>query len=57
MTERAGLKTRHYSTISTYINFVRNVDTRNLLLRKSVFHLLKSAHLGADHFLICQKPA
>jgi 2-polyprenyl-3-methyl-5-hydroxy-6-metoxy-1,4-benzoquinol methylase len=53
----AGLSVLAYSTISTYINFVRKLDTRSLLLRRTVFHVLKSARLGADHFLICQKPA
>ena len=53
--KRGGLDVVEYSTISTYINFVRNVDTRNVLLRRSVFHLLRSAHLGADHFMICRK--
>ncbi|TRP72480.1 hypothetical protein DNP82_23915, partial [Salmonella enterica subsp. enterica serovar Panama] len=51
----AGFEVLEYSTISTYINFVRAFDTKGLLLRRAAFHLLKGANLGADHFLICRK--
>jgi 2-polyprenyl-3-methyl-5-hydroxy-6-metoxy-1,4-benzoquinol methylase len=51
----AGFHVLEYSTISTYINFVRAFDTNGLLLRRADFNLLKSANLGADHFLICRK--
>lgn len=51
----AGFEVLEYSTISTYINFVRTFDTKGLLLRRAAFHLLKGANLGADHFLICRK--
>jgi SAM-dependent methyltransferase len=50
-----GFEILEYSTLSTYINFVRKFDTDDLLLRKSVFHLLKSANLGADHFVVCRR--
>jgi 2-polyprenyl-3-methyl-5-hydroxy-6-metoxy-1,4-benzoquinol methylase len=46
-----------YETLSTYINFVRRFDTRNLLFRRMFFQLLRSAKLGADHFLIARKIA
>jgi 2-polyprenyl-3-methyl-5-hydroxy-6-metoxy-1,4-benzoquinol methylase len=49
-----GLEVRHYETLSTYIRFVRNFDTRGLLLRRAAFHALKSANLGADHFVVCR---
>jgi 2-polyprenyl-3-methyl-5-hydroxy-6-metoxy-1,4-benzoquinol methylase len=54
---RAGFDVLRYSTISTYIRFARHLDTNGLLLRRAVFHMLKSAHLGADHLLICRKRA
>lgn len=55
MLRLAGFEVLDYSTISTYINFVRTFDTKSLLLRRAVFHALKGANLGADHFLICRK--
>ena len=55
MLRHAGFEVLEYSTISTYINFVRSFDTKGLLLRRTVFHALKGANLGADHFLICRK--
>ena len=57
MLDDAGLDVVEYSTLSTYINFVRSFDTKSLLLRRTAFHLLKSANLGADHFVICRKRA
>ena len=44
-----------YSTLSTYINSVRKIDTHNLMLRRAAFQALKSANLGADHFVVCRK--
>ena len=55
MLEHAGFEVLEYSTISTYINFVRSFDTKGLLFRRAVFHALKGANLGADHFFICRK--
>jgi hypothetical protein len=55
MLKLTGFEVLEYSTISTYINFVRSFDTKSLLLRRAVFHALKGANLGADHFLICRK--
>lgn len=52
-----ALQPIRYETLSTYINFVRNVDTRNLLLRRLFFQLLRLGNLGADHFFIAKKPA
>jgi 2-polyprenyl-3-methyl-5-hydroxy-6-metoxy-1,4-benzoquinol methylase len=54
MLEHAGFEVLEYSTISTYINFVRSFDTKCLLFRRAVFHALKGANLGADHFFICR---
>ncbi len=51
----AGFTILEYGTLSTYINFVRRIDTRGLLLRRAAFRLLKAAHLGADHFVVCRK--
>ncbi len=51
----AGFEVLEYGTLSTYINFVRRIDTQSLLLRRTAFRLLKAAHLGADHFMICRK--
>jgi 2-polyprenyl-3-methyl-5-hydroxy-6-metoxy-1,4-benzoquinol methylase len=50
-----GFEILEYSTLSTYINFVRKFDTDGLLLRKSVFQMLKTANLGADHFAVCRR--
>lgn len=44
-----------YETLSTYINFVRKFDTRDLLFRRLFFHLLRSAGMGADHFIIARR--
>lgn len=52
---REQLQPVRYETLSTYINFVRNIDTRNLLLRRLFFHLLRLGNLGADHFFIAKK--
>lgn len=51
----AGFTVLEYATLSTYINFVRRIDTRRLLLRRAAFRLLKAARLGADHFVVCRK--
>lgn len=53
--ERHSLELIDYQTLSTYINFVRKVDTRNLLLRRLFFQSLRILGLGADHFLIARK--
>jgi 2-polyprenyl-3-methyl-5-hydroxy-6-metoxy-1,4-benzoquinol methylase len=50
-----GFEILEYSTLSTYIRAVRKFDTEDLLLRKTAFQLLKSAHLGADHFVVCRR--
>jgi 2-polyprenyl-3-methyl-5-hydroxy-6-metoxy-1,4-benzoquinol methylase len=55
LVERAGFEVVEYSTISTYINFVRKHDTNGLLLRRALFQLLRWTGLGADHFLLCRK--
>lgn len=52
---RAGFEFVEHSTLSTYINCVRNVDTESLLLRRAAFQFLKLSHLGADHFVVCRK--
>jgi hypothetical protein len=52
---REGLELLEYNTLSTYINSVRKIDTHNLMLRWAAFQALKTAHLGADHFMICRK--
>jgi 2-polyprenyl-3-methyl-5-hydroxy-6-metoxy-1,4-benzoquinol methylase len=57
MLASASFEIRDYRTLSTYIYFVRTLDTRGQLLRRSMFHVLKSAHLGADHFFVCEKVA
>jgi 2-polyprenyl-3-methyl-5-hydroxy-6-metoxy-1,4-benzoquinol methylase len=55
MLTRVGFEVLEYSTLSTYINSVRKIDTRSLVLRRAAFQALKTANLGADHFLICRK--
>jgi SAM-dependent methyltransferase len=50
-----GFEVLEYATLSTYINSVRKIDTRSLLLRRTAFQALKTARLGADHFVICRK--
>jgi 2-polyprenyl-3-methyl-5-hydroxy-6-metoxy-1,4-benzoquinol methylase len=50
----AGFETLEYSTLSTYIRAVRKFDTEDLILRKAAFQLLKTANLGADHFVVCR---
>jgi hypothetical protein len=58
MLTRLGFETLEYATLSTYINSVRKIDTQNLVLRRAAFQALKTAKLGADHFMICRrKPA
>lgn len=52
--ENAGFTIVKYSTLSTYIRAVREIDNRGLLLRRIAFQALKSARLGADHFVICR---
>jgi SAM-dependent methyltransferase len=52
---RAGFDVLEYSTLSTYINAVRKIDTPGLVLRRAAFQALKSANLGADHFMICRR--
>jgi len=55
---RKGFDVLEYSTLSTYINAVRKIDTQGLMLRRVAFEALKTAKLGADHFLVCRrKPA
>jgi 2-polyprenyl-3-methyl-5-hydroxy-6-metoxy-1,4-benzoquinol methylase len=55
MLTRLGFETLEYSTLSTYINLVRKIDTQGLVLRRAAFEALKTVNLGADHFLICRK--
>jgi 2-polyprenyl-3-methyl-5-hydroxy-6-metoxy-1,4-benzoquinol methylase len=55
MLARMGFEALEYSTLSTYINSVRKIDTESLVLRRAAFQALKSANLGADHFIICRK--
>jgi SAM-dependent methyltransferase len=50
-----GFEVLEYSTLSTYIRAVRKFDTEDLLLRKAAFQLLKTANLGADHFVVCRR--
>ena len=52
---RAGFEVLEYSTLSTYINAVRKIDTPTLMLRRAAFQALKSVNLGADHFMICRQ--
>jgi 2-polyprenyl-3-methyl-5-hydroxy-6-metoxy-1,4-benzoquinol methylase len=54
---RQGFDVLEYSTLSTYINSVRKIDTQGLMLRRAAFQALKTAHLGADHFMICRRAA
>ncbi|HEU4531359.1 MAG TPA: class I SAM-dependent methyltransferase [Steroidobacteraceae bacterium] len=51
--ELSGFSIDSYTTLSTYIRFVRKYDTRNLLLRRTLFNILRAGNLGADHFFIC----
>ena len=55
MLSRTGFEVLEYSTLSTYINYVRKFDTQSLVLRRAAFRALKSANLGADHFVVCRK--
>jgi 2-polyprenyl-3-methyl-5-hydroxy-6-metoxy-1,4-benzoquinol methylase len=55
MLTRRRFEILEYATLSTYINSVRKIDTQSLILRRTAFQALKTAHLGADHFLICRK--
>lgn len=54
---RHGLTLVRYDTLSTYINFVRRIDTRKLLFRRLFFHVLRAGGLGADHLVIARKPS
>jgi SAM-dependent methyltransferase len=53
--EHVGFDVLEYSTLSTYIRAVRKFDTDDLLFRKAAFQLLKTANLGADHFVVCRR--
>jgi 2-polyprenyl-3-methyl-5-hydroxy-6-metoxy-1,4-benzoquinol methylase len=55
MLARLDLEALEYSTLSTYINSVRKIDTQSLVLRRAAFQALKTANLGADHFFICRR--
>jgi 2-polyprenyl-3-methyl-5-hydroxy-6-metoxy-1,4-benzoquinol methylase len=55
MLRNDGMAILDYETLSTYINFVRPFDTKDLLFRRMFFYTLRSANLGADHFLISRK--
>lgn len=55
--ETRGMELVDYETVSTYINFVRKIDTNSLVLRRLFFNLLRIANLGADHFVIARKRA
>jgi 2-polyprenyl-3-methyl-5-hydroxy-6-metoxy-1,4-benzoquinol methylase len=44
-----------YETLSTYINFARRYDTKDLILRRLFFNALRILGLGADHFFILRK--
>lgn len=55
MLSRQGFDVLEYSTLSTYINAVRKMDTQGLMLRRVAFQALKTAHLGADHFMVCRR--
>jgi 2-polyprenyl-3-methyl-5-hydroxy-6-metoxy-1,4-benzoquinol methylase len=57
MLNRMGFEILEYATLSTYINSVRKIDTQSLVLRRAAFQALKTANLGADHFMICRKTA
>jgi len=52
-----NLEELHYGTLSTYINFVRSIDSRSMLLKRLFFHFLRILNLGADHLLILGKPS
>jgi 2-polyprenyl-3-methyl-5-hydroxy-6-metoxy-1,4-benzoquinol methylase len=49
-----NMKVLRYETLSTYINFVRKFDTRNLMFRRLVFNALRATKLGADHFVMAR---
>ena len=53
--ENNGLIAIKYETLSTYINFVRNIDTKSLLLRRLFFHILRIFNLGADHCVLARR--
>jgi len=55
MLARKGFEVLEYSTLSTYINSVRKIDTQGLMLRRVAFQALKTANLGADHFFVCRR--
>ena len=52
---RHELQIISYETLSTYINFVRKIDSKNLVLRKLFFLILRASRLGADHLIIARK--
>ncbi|QGZ39934.1 methyltransferase family protein [Pseudoduganella flava] len=55
MLEQRGAEPLSYETLSTYISFVRDFDSSNLVLRRTFFNLLRMAGLGADHCVIARK--
>lgn len=46
-----------YETLSTYVRFVRAVDTPTLLLRRTLFQVLRVLNMGADHMVVARKTA
>lgn len=50
-----GLIEAHYETLSTYVSFVREIDTSNMLLRRLVFRTLRALGLGSDHCLLLRR--
>lgn len=52
-----NLQEVHCETLSTYVSFVRKVDTSNLLLRRLFFNALRAFDLGADHCLVLRRTA
>jgi SAM-dependent methyltransferase len=50
-----GFSVLAYETVSTYIRFVRSFDTRERLLRRTLFQTLRWLGLGADHLFMARR--
>ena len=52
---QTGFAPAHYETLSTYMEWLWNIDTETHLYRRILFRGLRALDLGADHFFIAKK--
>jgi hypothetical protein len=52
LANKFGLDILEYNSLSTYVRFIRKLDTGSFLFRRSFFNALRLCGLGADHFFV-----